>query len=152
KEKCNKIRFEVFVKEQNCSAENEIDKYDSSSTCHYFLAIKSSLPVGTVRIHLCDSLNSNPPDHSPEPLSPTKVTKIGRLAVLKPFRNLGIGTLLLQSAESFAMSNLGILNFILHAQLNKKEWYEKRGYRVLSDRVFIEEGIEHLKLGKTIKI
>ncbi|CAG8738468.1 27931_t:CDS:2, partial [Dentiscutata erythropus] len=48
---CYKIRTEIFVKEQNCNPANELDEYDKSSSCHHFLALKSSLPIGTVRIH-----------------------------------------------------------------------------------------------------
>ncbi|CAJ0633961.1 416_t:CDS:2 [Entrophospora sp. SA101] len=47
KEKCHSIRFEVFVKEQNCSPEGEIDEYDTDPNCYYLLALKNSIPIGT---------------------------------------------------------------------------------------------------------
>ncbi|CAG8749463.1 3961_t:CDS:2 [Gigaspora margarita] len=156
---CYKIRTEVFVKEQKFDPANELDetlylksfldiltkhlpltflheRYDESSSCHHFLALKSSLPIGTVRIHPY--------------LSPTSTTgKIGRLSVLKQYRNMGVGELLLQTVESFAKSELRFERCILHSQNVIKEWYEKRGYVALGG-IFIEEGVEHCKMSKDI--
>ncbi|RIB20077.1 acyl-CoA N-acyltransferase [Gigaspora rosea] len=133
---CYKIRTEVFVKEQKFDPANELDEYDESSSCHHFLALKSSLPIGTVRIHPY--------------LSHTSTTgKIGRLSVLKQYRNMGVGELLLQTVESFAKSELGFERCILHSQNVIKEWYKKRGYVALGG-IFIEEGVEHCKMSKDI--
>ncbi|CAG8468759.1 6146_t:CDS:2 [Cetraspora pellucida] len=132
KNECHKIRVEIFVKEQHCNPENELDEYDGSPSCHHFLALKSSLPIGTIRIH-----------PYPSPVSTTG--KIGRLSVLKPYRNMGVGELLLRTVESFAKSELGFKKCMLHSQIDKKEWYEKRGYTAFNE-IFIEEGIEHCKM------
>ncbi|CAJ0749304.1 14189_t:CDS:2 [Entrophospora sp. SA101] len=99
KEKCHSIRFEVFVKEQNCSPEGEIDE------------------------------------------------------------SQGIGTRLLEEIEKFGYNELKISNFILHAQFDKKDWYEQRGYKIsLSSKysnyndnnyeIFYEENIPHVRMEK----
>jgi predicted GNAT family N-acyltransferase len=111
-----------------------IFRYDSSLNCHHFLALKNTQPIGTVRIY--------PYDGTP------KIVKIGRLSVLIKYRGTGIGASLLDKAESFAKSQLGYEKCILHAQTHKSSWYERRGYKVLSDETFYEAGIEHVKMGK----
>ncbi|PKK70717.1 acyl-CoA N-acyltransferase [Rhizophagus irregularis] len=135
KEKCLQVRKEVFVKEQSCPIEEEIDEHDSSLNCNHFLALKNTQPIGTLRIYPYD-------DNTP------KIAKIGRLSVLKEYRGKGIGALLLNKAESFARSQLGYEKCILHAQKYKSSWYENRGYKVLSDEIFYEAGIEHVKMRK----
>ncbi|RIA93680.1 acyl-CoA N-acyltransferase [Glomus cerebriforme] len=133
KEKCFQMRIEVFVKEQKIPVENEIDEYDSSLDCHHFLVLKNTQPIGTIRIY---------------PYNDNITAKIGRISILKEYRGNGIGTLLISKVESFAKSQLGYKKCILHAQKNKSSWYENRGYKVLNEEIFYEEGIEHIKMGK----
>nr|CAG8455245.1 11102_t:CDS:2 [Entrophospora candida] len=122
KEKCHSIRFEVFVKEQNCSPEGEIDEYDTDPNLK-------------------------------------RKCKIGRLSVIKQYRSQGIGTRLLEEIEKFGYNELKISNFILHAQFDKKDWYEQRGYKIsLSSKysncndnnyeIFYEENIPHVRMEK----
>ena len=40
---------------------------------------------------------------------------------------------------------------LLHAQIHKRNWYEKAGYTVVSEEVILEEGIEHVKMVKALK-
>ena len=77
--------------------------------------------------------------------------KIGRLAVLPQWRNSGYGRQLLSAAELFATNVLGIERSLLHAQTHKRNWYEKAGYTVVREEVFLEEGIEHVKMEKMLK-
>ena len=110
-------------------------RHDSLSNCHHFLALKNKQPIGTTRIYPYDNK------------SPLTV-KIGRLSVLNEYRGKGIGTLLISKAESFAKSQLGYEKCILHAQKYKSSWYESRGYKILSDEIFYEAEIEHIKMEK----
>ena len=68
--KCYEIRISVFVDEQNCNLENELDDKDALST--HFLLFLNSKPVGTCRLV---------PDVNEE-------CHLGRLAILKEARGL----------------------------------------------------------------
>ncbi|CAG8584636.1 8411_t:CDS:2 [Paraglomus occultum] len=136
--KCHNIRTEIFVKEQGCSAEGEIDDYDPLPTTHHFLALLSTASIGTVRLH-------------PYPSSHSTTCKLGRLAVLPQWRNSGYGRQLLSTAELYAKNVLGMERILLHAQIHKRNWYEKAGYIVVSEEVILEEGIEHVKMEKALK-
>lgn len=43
------------------------------------------------------------------------------------------------------------INFIeCHSQLDKRPFYEKLGYHVVDGNIFIEDGIDHIKMGKSL--
>ena len=78
-----KIRFEVFVDEQNVPEELEIDGLDDEAK--HVLAYSDDEPIGTGRI-LIDG-------------------HIGRVAVLKKYRGLGIGKSVMQELIKWAQKN-----------------------------------------------
>ncbi|KAG9306931.1 hypothetical protein G9A89_004030 [Geosiphon pyriformis] len=134
REKYYKVRFEIFVNEQKCSPDGEIDEHDNDPATIHLLALErsASQPIGTVRIHSY-SFNSG---------------KIGRLAVTQPFRGKGMGKLLMTAVEAYAKKEMGIEKFFLHAQEDKMGFYERNGYKVIDWNIFYEEGIPHLKMLK----
>jgi predicted GNAT family N-acyltransferase len=70
------IRVEVFVKEQGVPRELEMDEYDESpEACRHFIVLKDEQPIATGRWKEYE----------------TGVAKMQRIAVLKPFRGLGVG-------------------------------------------------------------
>jgi len=78
------IRFKVFVEEQGVPREEEMDEYDvSPAACHHYLLMKDNLPIATGRW---------------KPFEPG-VVKMQRIAVLKPYRGLGAGSILLEGME-----------------------------------------------------
>ena len=89
------IRIEVFVKEQGF--ENEFDEIDTIS--HHIVAFDERKPIGT-----CRFFKEN--DHY----------TIGRVAVLKEYRNQHMGNLLLESAENEIKKLNGDL-IVVHAPL-----------------------------------
>ena len=78
-----KLRHEVFVIEQNVPVELEIDEFDEKAI--HIIAIIGNKIMGTLRILKLE-------DH----------IKIGRVAVKKPMRGLGIGTKMMEKAMSHA--------------------------------------------------
>ena len=72
KGKCFSIRRNVFVKEQNISGKIEFDDENVDAT--YFIAQYKNVFVGTARYRLTDF-----------------GIKLERFAVLKSYRNLGVG-------------------------------------------------------------
>jgi predicted GNAT family N-acyltransferase len=83
KEACFAIRRDVFVGEQKVPLEYELDEYDQ--TALHFLALNNKQPVGAARVIFKDE---------------GMTAKIGRVAVLKQARGLGIGRAIMQAIEA----------------------------------------------------
>lgn len=113
------IRFTVFVQEQGVAPDEEIDGMDDSSV--HFLAVKDGKNIGTAR------------------LMPNG--QIGRMAVLAPYRNLGIGAKLLEAAIAAALAE-GHDRPFLHAQVHALDFYAKHGF-ITHGELFLDAGIEH---------
>ena len=123
KGRCFSIRQNVFVKEQNILEKIEFD--DESIDATYFIAQYKNIYVGTARCR--------PTDFG---------IKLERVAVLKSYRNLGVGKRLA----------LYILNSIknekviyLHAQETVINFYSKLGFK-RSGSQFFEAEIPHQKM------
>lgn len=117
-----RIRERVFVQEQGVPPEQEWDSLDSQAI--HFLAQEDDFSVGTARLL---------PDGS-----------IGRVAVLREWRGLGIGEKLLKAAIAEA-ENRGLREQTLTAQVHAARFYERLGFEVISDE-FIEAGIPHIEM------
>src|SRR5258705_13361630 len=126
------IRMRVFVREQRVPAAIELDRDDDRAI--HFLATSDGRAVGTARV-----------------VSHHSSAKIGRMAVLKSYRDKGVGKKLLHRAVATA-KKLGVRTIYLHAQVPAIEFYEKLGFRCVG-AVFDEAGIPHRKmiLKKTTK-
>ena len=123
KGKCFSIRRDVFVKEQNISEKIEFDDENFDAT--YFIAQYNNIFVGTARYRFTDL-----------------GIKLERFAVLKSYRNLGIGKELV----------LYILNSIkdkksiyLHAQESVTNFYSRLGFKRIGSQ-FFEAEIPHQKM------
>jgi|TARA_B100000579_G_scaffold308259_1_gene257963 hypothetical protein len=115
-----KIREIVFMKEQLVPKEEEWDGQDEGSW-HYLALSKGNIPVGCAR------------------LMPSG--QIGRMAVLKELRGLGIGALLLDCAVTHARE-LKIETIFLHAQTYAIGFYEKAGFKAHGEE-FMDANIPH---------
>ena len=126
------IRKEVFVKEQGVPIEDEFDQYDSlQGNCIHILAYIENKPVGTARIRVVDGLG-----------------KLERICILPFYRKHGLGKEIVSYLEKVAIE-MGINEFKLHGQTQVQHFYEKLGY-VKSSEVFIEDGIPHILMKKSI--
>ena len=120
-----KIRTTVFIQEQKVPIELEWDEYDKDST--HILAYYDGKPVATARL--------------------LKDGHIGRMAVLKDYRNRHIGAKMLNYLIDLA--NKSALNKIeLSAQEHAIEFYKKYGFSVVSD-VYMDAGIPHYDMRYT---
>ena len=117
-----KIRSTVFIKEQNVPVELEWDEFDDDST--HILAYYDNKPVGTARL-----LNDG---------------HIGRMAVLKEYRNRNIGRNMLKYIIDIAQKR-SIRNIELSAQEHAVDFYKKYGFSVTSD-VYMDAGIPHYNM------
>ena len=123
KDKCFSIRRNVFVKEQNILEKIEFD--DESIDATYFIAQYKNIYVGTARCRLTDF-----------------GIKLERFAVLKSYRNLGVGKqLALYILNSIKNEKL----IYLHAQETVINFYSKLGFK-RSGSQFFEAEIPHQKM------
>ena len=113
------IRKSVFIDEQHVPRDLEWDGQDDD--CIHFLASLNAIPVATARL--------------------TARGQIGRMAVLREYRGIGIGSRLLAAVIEQARQS-GFKQVFLHAQVNVIGFYEKSGFSAEGD-IFIDAGIEH---------
>jgi len=123
-----KIRSTVFIKEQNVPVELEWDEFDDDST--HILAYYDNKPVGTARL-----LSSG---------------RIGRMAVLKEYRNRNIGKNMLKYTIDIAKKR-SLSNIELSAQEHAVDFYKKYGFSVTSD-VYMDAGIPHYDMRYEINL
>ena len=121
-----KIRFEVFVDEQNVPEELEIDGLDDEAK--HVLAYLDHEAIGTGRI-LSDG-------------------HIGRIAVLKKHRGLGIGKIMMQSLMQWA-GEAKLEKLWLSSQWHAHGFYFDLGFQCEGE-IYEEAGIDHIKMSKKI--
>lgn len=122
------IRIEVFMKEQGF--ENEFDDIDDIS--FHIVVFDEERPIGTCRF-----------------FKENNHYTIGRVAVLKKYRNLHIGNSLLESAENEIKKLNGDL-IVVHAQVRIRPFYEKQGY-IQFGQIDDDEGVPHVWMKKKIQ-
>lgn len=123
------IRIEVFMKEQGF--ENEFDEIDN--LCHHIVAFDEGKPIGTCRF-----------------FKENNHYTIGRVAVLKEYRNKHIGHLLLESVEKEIKRISGDV-IVVHAQVRVSSFYEKQGY-IQFGQIDDDEGVPHVWMKKKYSI
>ncbi len=122
------VRRAVFIEEQGVSEDEEWDEHDAC--CEHLLATTTKRDaVGTARLHPSG--------------------RVGRVAVLKSFRGLGIGHALMLEIILLA-STRGLPQLVLHAQLQALEFYRRLDFEVCGEE-FLEAGIAHVEMVKRLK-
>ncbi|MFN0037979.1 MAG: GNAT family N-acetyltransferase [Burkholderiales bacterium] len=116
------IREEVFVREQKVPIELEWDDLDS--TCAHVLAMAAEVAIGTGRLL--------PDGH------------IGRMAVLAPWRGLGVGSAMLTTLIDLARQRK-LSRLELHAQEHAIGFYQRHGFATEGEK-FDEAGIPHRRM------
>ena len=130
---CLRIRWTVFVEEQNVPPSMEVDEHDREAGTIHLLGLCDGIPAGTGRL---------------VPLADGAMGKIGRLAVIDDVRGRGLGKLLLQSLEEEARRR-GMREVTLGAQVHARAFYERLGYSA-SGEVFDDAGIPHIEMRKKL--
>jgi predicted GNAT family N-acyltransferase len=117
----NDIRRVVFIEEQHVTPEIE---YEHEEEGHYYLLFIDDMPVATARWRVT-----------------TKGIKLERFAMLRDFRNKGLGSILLEEVlkDVIPMDR----EIYLHSQVAAVNYYARAGFRESGDR-FMEADIEHV--------
>ena len=131
-----KLRTEVFVNEQNVPIELELDEKDNSEYTIHVGYFKDDKLIGVARLIDMDK----------------EVIHIGRVAIDKNHRGEGIGHKLILGCEDIAKNALNKdFTIELSAQVYAENFYKKLGYNRVNDNIYIDAGIEHIDMKKTIK-
>lgn len=121
------IREKIFVDEQGF--ENEFDDIDS--ICLHLVIFQDDQPVGCARMF----------DNQSE-------MTLGRIAVLKEYRHLHLGSYILQCLENKA-KELKYTKVILSAQVRACDFYLKNGYEAYGEE-YLDEYCPHIHMRKDI--
>ncbi len=124
------VRQTVFVEEQGVDEDLEYDEHEDTAT--HFVAYDGDTPVGAARLR-------EPEDG---------LGKVERVAVLKAYRESGVGRALMQAVEREARSG-GMTKLKLHSQTRASGFYKSVGYERRGEE-FEEAGIPHVKMYKSI--
>lgn len=122
----SRIRLTVFVDEQRVPPEIEVD--DQDPVCVHALAYARGRAVGTGRLL--------PDGH------------IGRMAVLKESRSLGVGGAILERLVQEAC-NRGMQRVVLSAQTHALGFYRRHGFTE-EGAVYEEAGIPHQEMRRML--
>ncbi|SED88625.1 Predicted N-acyltransferase, GNAT family [Streptomyces sp. 2131.1] len=137
---CFQVRKEVFVGEQNVPEEIEYDAFDADAV-HVIAVAADGTALGTGRLlHGPAAAAHNGVD--------TTVGSLGRLAVGKEARGLGVGAALVRAVED-AARNRGLAAVDLHAQTHALGFYERLGYEPYGPE-FMDAGIPHRAMRRAI--
>ena len=130
-----KLRTEVFVNEQNVPKELELDEKDNSEYTIHIGYFKDDKLIGVARLIDMDK----------------DIIHIGRVAIDKNHRGEGIGYKLILGCEDIAKKVLNKdFTIELGAQLYAENFYKKLGYNRVTNNIYIDAGIEHIDMRKTI--
>lgn len=114
------VRHAVFVAEQGVPMAMEIDA-DDGDAVHLLVRDDAGNPIATGRL-LSDG-------------------RIGRMAVLQPWRGRGIGSAILRELMRIAVER-GQQMLFLHAQCDAQGFYHRHGFEP-DGTMFVEAGIPH---------
>lgn len=149
------VRLEVFVGEQDVPFIEEIDARDLEATTWHVLATGADgVPLGAARLLL-------------EPEHPGQV-HLGRLAVRRAARGTGLGARLVAAVEEAALDHAAApldagaaaaagvepetrgVTVVLSAQEQAMGFYERCGYRTMTGERYLDVGIWHQDMARTL--
>lgn len=122
------VRETVFVQEQNVPVEEEWDALDPQCV-HVIARAPDGTPIGTGRL--------------------TPERKIGRMAVLREWRNKGVGDALLLALIAQAQER-GWREIGLNSQVEAQRFYARHGFIPGGER-FMEAGIDHQPMRRKLE-
>ncbi|WP_369388672.1 GNAT family N-acetyltransferase [Streptomyces sp. CG1] len=140
REACFAVRKEVFVQEQGVAEDLEYDAYDAVAV-HVLAVREDGVPLGTGRL-LHGELAAAKTGADPS------VGSLGRLAVSREARGLGVGVALVRAIEDAACAR-GLTAVDLHAQTHALGFYERLGYAPYGPE-FPDAGIPHRAMRRAL--
>ncbi|MFE2531219.1 GNAT family N-acetyltransferase [Streptomyces sp. NPDC059371] len=140
REACFAVRKDVFVGEQGVPQDIEYDAYDPGAL-HVLAVREDGVPLGTGRLlegeAAAAKVGGDP-----------AVGSLGRLAVTREARGLGVGAALVGAIEAAARAR-GLTAVDLHAQTHALGFYERLGY-VAYGPEFADADMPHRAMRKAL--
>ncbi|AOG60127.1 acetyltransferase, GNAT family protein [Spiroplasma helicoides] len=124
------IRKTVFIIEQKVPKEIEVDEFENES--YHIVGYLRDVPICCARI-----------------MTEYGKFKIGRVAILKPFRGKGIGDYLFTFTLDYLKNDLNAKEVYLNSQAQVTNFYRKHGFNTLGEP-FLEANIVHIKMKKVL--
>ena len=124
------IRETVFIKEQGFN--DEFDENDKNSV--HILMFENDIAIGTARI-----IYSN--EH--------RCYMIGRFAILKEYRNRGLGRKLMQFTEQEIVKRFSHILIVVSSQEQASKFYEKVGFSFTNER-YLDQHCPHVFMIKKL--
>lgn len=121
------IRIEVFVREQQVPVEDEWDGKDADAI-HFLTQTDQGTAIACARL-----------------LVEGQLLHIGRVAVLQPWREQGVGHQLMEFVLDKCAALYPNHTIYLHAQTSRVAFYERLGFSVSGDE-FMDAGIPHIEM------
>jgi len=140
REACFAVRKEVFVVEQGVPQDIEYDAYDAGAL-HVLAVRDDGVPLGTGRLLYGDAAAAKTDGD-------LTVGSLGRLAVTREARGLGVGVALVRAIEDAARAR-GLAAVDLHAQTHALGFYERLGYAAYGPE-FPDAGIPHRAMRRSL--
>lgn len=129
---CLNIRRKVFIEEQGVEEALEIDELDTlSANAFHVLILYRGQPAATGRLRAYKE----------------DAAKLQRIAVMHEYRGLGLGKQTVAALERKAKQS-GFKQAILDSQCHAEPFYAGMGYKTISDKPFLDAGIEHVRMTK----
>jgi len=114
------VRIQAMARKHKIPLDEEFDEHDTPLT-KYIVVMDDFLPIATCRLYPIDD----------------QLVMFGRIVVLPEYRHQGIGTIVVEEAEKWAIE-LGFHHALLESRDNKIPFYESMGY--VADYQQIVEG------------
>ncbi|MFD9394568.1 GNAT family N-acetyltransferase [Streptomyces sp. NPDC060000] len=140
REACFSVRKEVFVGEQGVPEDLEYDEHDADAV-HVLAVREDGLPLGTGRLLYGEAA-------AVRTGGDLSVGSLGRLAVTREARGLGVGVALVRAVEEAARAR-GLAAVDLHAQTQALGFYERLGYTAYGPED-LEAGIPHRSMRRSL--
>lgn len=122
------IRKEVFIKEQGIDEKDEFDNTDAKFNSKIIVLYKNEEPFATGRL-----------------IEKDNKLFIGRVAILKEFRGLNYGIILMEKLIEKAKEYFKYNEIYIHSQSYAIGFYEKLGF-VAFGKEFLDANIKHFNM------
>jgi predicted GNAT family N-acyltransferase len=123
------VRYQVFVCEQGVAEELERDEIDAEA--RHVVVFADGQAIGTGRFFA----DQNEPE----------VARIGRVAVLRDFRQKKIGSMIIGSLLAAIRESHRFTTVRIHAQKQVEKVYSAFGFTAVGEE-FLEAGIVHIEM------
>lgn len=126
------VRIQGMNRQHNISLREEFDEHDADGT-RYIVLLDKGYPVATCRFYEITS----------------SIVTIGRVVVLPEYRNMKLGSHVINEAEKW-IKELGYSRIEIESRIEATEFYLKSGYTLLSNEVVQSGVFACVKMAKDI--